>query len=300
MTVYEKGASWEGARVIALGFFDGVHIGHRKILDTARAEATRLGIPLAAFTFSLDSGIKGDKRIYTQEERLFLLEGCGVDEVIVASFRDMKNLSGEVFVKEYLVKNYGCAVAVVGEDFRFGSGAACGTEELSALMAAAGRCSITVSDVTIRDVRVSTTEIKEFLSSGNIEGANEALGEPYIIISTVTHGRGVGKTLGFPTLNCDIGDTRPLRHGVYASSVTVKGKEYAAVTNIGICPTFDLKDAHAETFIIDFSGDIYDERVIIRLHAFLRDEIRFDSEKSLCDRINTDIKIAKEFFNNGR
>ena len=225
MTVYENGATIENTRVIALGFFDGVHIGHRKILAKARTEADRLGIPLAAFTFSLNSSIKDEKRIYTESERLYLLEECGVDEVIIASFSDMKELSGESFVKEYLIGKYGCATSVIGRDFRFGRGAAYDADALSLLMAEAGRKCITVDDVTIEGKRVSTTEIKEYLSAGEIDKANRALGSPYLIISTVTHGRGVGKTLGFPALNCDIGSQRPIRHGVYASSVIIKDKE---------------------------------------------------------------------------
>ena len=300
MTVYENGAKISGARVIALGFFDGVHIGHRKILDTARAEATRLGIPLAAFTFSLDSGIKDEKRIYTERERLYLLEECGADEVIIASFADMRALSGEDFVKEYLIGKYGCAVAVVGEDFRFGKGASCGAKELFTLLSGAGKESITVSDVTLDGARVSTTEIKEQLLRGDMKKANSALGSPYLILSSVAHGRAVGRTLGFPTLNCDIGGKRPLRLGVYASSVVIAGEEYTALTNIGICPTFDIREVHAETFILDFNKEIYNEEVKIYLHAFLRDEMRFSTKEELIARINTDIENAKELFKNGR
>ena len=300
MTVYETNAEINGARVIALGFFDGVHIGHRKILDTARAEATRLGIPLAAFTFSLDSGIKDEKRIYTERERLHLFNKCGVDEVIIAGFNDMRGLSGEDFVNKYLVEKYGCAVAVVGEDFRFGKGASCGATELKHLLSAAGRESITVSDVTIDGARVSATGIKNYLLSGDMAAANTALGAPYLIISSVAHGRAVGRTLGFPTLNCDIGGKRPLRLGVYASSVVIGGEDYTALTNIGICPTFDIREVHAETFILDFSKEIYNEEVKIYLHQFLRDEMRFSTKEELIARINTDIENAKELFKNGR
>lgn len=296
MTVYENGADLTGARVIALGFFDGVHIGHRKILDTARAEAKRLGIPLAAFTFSLDSGIKDDRRIYTEEERMHLLGECGVDEVIVASFQDMKNLSGEDFVNEYLIAKFGCEIAVVGEDFRFGRCASSGAKELFRLMGAANKRSITVGEVTIGGERVSTTKIKDLLAKGEITAANTALGSPYLIISSVAHGRAVGRTLGFPTLNCDVGQERPLRHGVYASSVVIGGEEYSALTNIGICPTFDIREAHAETFILNFNREIYNERVKIYLHGFLRDEVRFSTKEALISQINTDIENAKEFF----
>ena len=300
MTVYDNGAKISGARVIALGFFDGVHIGHRKILDTARAEAKRLGIPLAAFTFSLDSGIKDEKRIYTERERLHLFNKCGVDEVIIAGFNDMRGLSGEDFVNKYLVEKYGCAVAVVGEDFRFGKGASCGATELKHLLSAAGRESITVSDVTIDGARVSATDIKNYLLSGDMAAANTALGAPYLIISSVAHGRAVGRTLGFPTLNCDIGGKRPLRLGVYASSVVIGGEEYTALTNVGICPTFEIREVHAETFILDFNKEIYNEEVKIYLHAFLRDEMRFSTKEELIARINTDIENAKELFKNGR
>lgn len=300
MTVYENGEKISGARVIALGFFDGVHIGHRKILDTARAEATRLGIPLAAFTFSLDSGIKDEMRIYTERERLHLLGECGVDEVIIASFADMRGLSGEDFVNEYLIARFGCEIAVVGEDFRFGKGASCDASELSRLMGSKNKRCITVGDVTIGGVRVSTTEIKGMLSRGEITAANTVLGSPYLIISSVAHGRAVGRTLGFPTLNCDIGSKRPIRQGVYASSVVIGGEEYSALTNVGVCPTFDIREAHAETFILDFNREIYNEEVKIYLHGFLRDEMRFSTKEALISQINTDIENAKELFENGR
>jgi len=290
LTVYKNGAVIENTRVIALGFFDGVHIGHRKILAEARAEADGLGIPLAVFTFSLDASIKDEKRIYTEDERLFLFEECGVDEIIIASFSDMKELSGESFVNEFLIEKYGCTVCVVGEDFRFGRGAAYDADRLSLLMAWAGRKCITVDDVTIEGKRVSTTEIKEYLSAGNVDKANRALGSPYLIISTVTHGRGVGKTLGFPTVNTELSPTLiALPNGVYKCKVRTETSSFNALANIGTCPTVSDREKHMETYILGYDGNLYGEKITISFLDFIRSEKRFSSVEELKKQIKVDI-----------
>ena len=285
----------EGERVVALGFFDGVHIGHRRLLAMGRTEAEARNIPFAVFTFYDSVAIKRDTgRLYSDDEKLFLLQECGVDEVIIANFEELKDLSPESFVRDLLRKVCGARVAVVGKDFRFGKGASADAAELSALMESCGDKATVIDDVTLFSKKVSASAIKEYLRSGDIVRANEMLGAPYFIMAKVEHGRGVGKALGFPTLNCSLDGRRDvLRRGVYRAQLTIDDKTYEALTNIGTCPTFPEREEHAETYILGFDGELYGEGVRINLLNFLRDEIRFSSENDLKTQINIDIQTVK-------
>ena len=159
-----------------------------------------------------------------------------------------------------------------------------------------GRSEI-VPDVKIGERRVSTTYIKELLREGAIKEANECLGSPYFIISEVETGRGVGRTLGFPTINTPIKKLSPrLRPGVYITEATIGSTTYPAISNVGVCPTFSPRDEHIETYILDFDGDLYGREVKIFFHSFLRDEIKFSSENELIMQIKVDINRAKEEF----
>lgn len=302
MRIYEYGrpnfSVPTGKRVMALGLFDGVHIGHRALLDTAKERALDDGVPLSVFTFRSESAeLKKGERLYSTEDKLSLLKERGVDEVILADFITMKNLCAEDFVNEFLIQKCGCSVAVTGRDFRFGDGAAGNVELLSSLMKSAGRDVITVGDVTRFGVKVSTTAIKDYLAKGDTESANAMLGTPYFIGATVEHGRGVGRTLGFPTLNCDMAEKMGiLRHGVYLSVAEIGGEQYKALTNVGTCPTFEERVEHAEAFLLDFNGEIYGERVKISLLKFMREERRFSDADELTKQVREDTEKAKKEF----
>lgn len=285
----------DGERVMALGFFDGVHIGHRRLLDVARREAREKNLTFSVFTFADSSEIKRDTgRLYSDRERFFLIEECGADEIVVAGFDDMKNLAPESFAKDFLCGVCSCRVAITGKDFRFGKGATADADALAALMKESGGKAIAIDDVMLYSKKVSTTAIKEYLKVGDTVRANEMLGAPYFIRAEVEHGRGVGKTLGFPTLNCNLESRRGiLRRGVYRSSVIIGGKCYDALTNVGTCPTFSEREEHAETYILDFKGELYGEEVRINLLKFLRDEMQFSSENELKMQINIDINRVK-------
>ena len=305
MTTYEYGKNERpcGKRVVALGFFDGVHLGHRAILSKARARASELGVPCAVFTFRAESPTakQGGARLYSTEAKLELLESLGIDEAIVADFEDVRGMSAEDFVTRLLIGELGCTVAIAGRDFRFGYRAAGDVTLLRSLIEAAGGECIACDDVTIDECKISTTEIKKQLSLGNISAANEMLGAPYFLEATVEHGRGVGRTLGFPTVNCPLnGKEGLLKHGVYAGKIVTRGGTYPSLTNIGVCPTFDASPEHAEAFILDFDGDIYGERVRIYLTSYLRPEMQFDSPEALKKQINKDIIKIKEDLKNGR
>lgn len=299
MTVYKYGGvplGLSGERVIALGFFDGVHIGHRALFREARRAADTLSVPFAVFTFISESkDVKaGGERLYTTEEKLSLIRDCSADEVILADFASLKSLSPEEFVESFLVGVCGARVCVVGEDFRFGKDARGTADALSELMREQGGEVITVPDVTLFGTKVSTSEIKRALAEGDIERANAMLGSPYFISADVEHGRGVGKTLGYPTINSSLGAKRNiLRHGVYLSSLTLDGGKRSALTNVGVCPTFAERESHAETYVLDYEGTLYGERVRIELLAFLREERKFESADELRRQINKDIDEAK-------
>lgn len=286
-------------RAIALGFFDGVHVGHRKILDLTVKASREKPLTPAVFTFvSESSDLKfGGERLYSTEEKLSLIEECGIEEVIIAEFSLLRDMSGEEFVKDFLVDTLSAMVTVSGMDFRFGRGAKYGIEELSSLMADEGGRAIIVPDVEIDEKRASTTYIKELLKKGDVKEANRHLGAPYFIRTFVEEGRGVGHTLGFPTINSPLGVSKNiLRRGVYVTEVIISGVSYMALSNVGVCPTFAPRVEHIESYILDFNGDLYGKEVKIVFHAFLRDEIEFSSENDLILQIKVDINKAKEEF----
>ena len=305
MTVYEYGKNERpcGKRVVALGFFDGVHLGHRKIISTAIARAKELGVPSAVFTFRSESpsAKQSAARLYSTAAKLELIDECGVDEVILADFEDVRGISAEDFVTKLLIGDFGCVSAIAGRDFRFGHYAAGDVTLLRSLIEPTGGECIIAEDVILHEDKISTTEIKGLMARGDIKGANEMLGAPYFLEATVEHGRGVGRTLGFPTVNCTLKEQQGLlKHGVYTSKIVTRGGTYPALTNVGICPTFDARPEHAESFILDFDGDIYGECVRIVMISYLRTEIKFDSPDKLREQIASDIKKVKEDLKNGR
>lgn len=287
--------------VVALGFFDGVHIGHRALLEYARKEATKRGLCFSVFTFFSEApGLKrAGGRLYSTEEKCELLKSLGVERIVIASFNDVSDLSPEAFVRDVLIKELSCKLAVSGEDFRFGKNAVGDTAELSRLLSLSECEAKTVRDERINGEKISTTMIKEKLSRGKVKEASALLGEPFHFDSTVEHGRGVGRTLGIPTVNNSLPkDKRFIASGVYLSRIKIGDKFYTGLTNIGSCPTFEERPIHAETFILDFSEEIYEKTVRIYLIDRIRDERRFDSEDELTREIENNIQYAKGVLSN--
>ena len=202
--------------------------------------------------------------------------------MIVADFENVRGMSAEDFVTGLLIGELGCTVAIAGRDFRFGYRATGDVTLLRSLIETAGGECIACDDVTMHEHKISTTEIKKHLAEGNVAAANEMLGAPYFLEAVVEHGRGVGRTLGFPTVNCPLtGKEGLLKHGVYAGKIVTRGGTYPTLTNVGVCPTFEERPEHAEAFILDFEGNIYGERVRIYLTSYIRPEMKFDSPEAL-------------------
>lgn len=282
---------------VAIGFFDGVHLAHRELILTAKDEAARLGIASGVVTFASESSIKsGIARLYDTDDKLSLIEKLGVDFAVVCDFGDVASMTGEEFVSQVIVRDIGASRVVAGYNFRFGNHASSNADDLCRYMRALGGDAIIKEPYLYGKEPLSSSMIRGFLSDGKVEEARKALGYPYFVSGRVSHGNGVGKTLGFPTLNFpDVSGRIKLKQGVYRCAALVLGKLYHAVTNVGVCPTFDKREYHIEANIADFSGDIYGKSVRLYFLGFLREEKRFSSQDELKMQIKVDkTKAIKE------
>ena len=282
--------------VCALGFFDGVHVAHRALISEAKKEAVRLSIPLVIFTFFSQSSLKsGQKRLFTDEEKFTELEGLGADMVTVFNFDLIKNLSKDEFIEDILVQKLNTHTAVSGFNFRFGKGASGNAEYLEKRLAALNRRGIIIPEYKGGDGAVSSTAIKALLSENKLMESAFLLGKPYFIDGAVKHGLGLGKNLGFPTVNMDIPNEKfSLPNGVYYTVLELSGKLFEGLTNVGTCPTFEEREIHTETFILNFEGNVYDESIRLYFIEHLRGEIKFSSAEELIMQINVDKKRALE------
>lgn len=285
----------------ALGFFDGVHLGHRALIADTVKVARERGLVPTVFTFPSDCmGLKnGAARIYPTDEKLRILERLGIECVILADFRSLSGLSPDEFVERVLIRGIGCKVALAGADFRFGHRALGDAMSLKEKMRALGAdCIIHKMEEYIFEggerVEVSATLIRSYLMGANPERAAELLGEPYRIRAKVTHGRGDGRILGYPTVNTEIPTDTPLARGVYHTKVNIGGELYTGLTNIGTCPTFGERVAHAETFILDFSGNLYGCEIELSFLEYIREEKVFLSKEELLAEIKRNIEQINE------
>ncbi|MBX6762440.1 MAG: bifunctional riboflavin kinase/FAD synthetase [Rubrobacteraceae bacterium] len=289
--------------VVALGNFDGVHLGHRAVIRAATEEGARLGIPVFAATFwphprEVLSPGGGPPLLTTLEQRRELLLGCGVDEVRVVKFdAGMARKSPREFVEEVLLGELGARVVVVGENFRFGHRAAGSTEDLEEFMRRSGGRVRVVGLERGDGERVSSTRIRELIARGEVREAARLLGRPHAVRGEVMEGEKRGRKIGFPTANL-IPDGRvavPAR-GVYAGFVRVEGEEHAACTNVGVAPTFGGRVVRVEAHILDFQGDLYGRTVDVAFVERIRSEKRFSGVEELRDQIATDVHKAREIL----
>ena len=294
MRVYRYSESFvlDGECVVALGFFDGVHLGHRDMLARAKAEAEKRALPLCVFTFTSESeGLKaGNGRIYNTEERLTLFEELGVDITVTCEFSLVRDLSPEDFLEKILLSSLHASLAVCGFNFRYGKGAKGTSETLRMEMQERGKDALTVEAYLVENGEpLSTTKIKALLAEGKTEQANIYLGKPYFLTSIVERGLRLGRSYGIPTVNQSFREGAFLpKTGVYRSVAIVDGTPYNAVTNIGACPTFGERPIHAETFLIGEGFDLYDKKITVYLLGYLREEKRFSDAESLKKQILVD------------
>ena len=292
---YPQKLNIEGTAV-ALGYFDGVHIGHRELISMLVREARAKGLRPYIFTFVDDLAKTKNTQsiIYNLEEKIKIFASLGVDGVIVAGFSSIASLTPDEFVCNVLVGDIGAELAISGYNFRFGKGASAGAPDLIELMERQGKRAIVLSEQTIDGKTLSATVIRGLLDEKRMDEATKMLGSPYFIEGKVEKGLGLGKVYGFPTVNLPLRQNTPLRPGVYRTAVKIDGKLYTGVTNVGSCPTVKEREIHTETLIADFNGDLYGEELYIYFLGYLREEKRFDSVDELREQIYIDRDKSKK------
>ena len=286
-----------GRTVAALGFFDGVHIGHRRLLDRAAEIAASRSLIPSVFTFSDDAlSFKPDAaRLTDFSEKVELFRLAGIERVYAADFPDLSGLSPERFVSEILVGQLNVSVAVCGFDFRFGAGAAGDSDALVRLMRDLGRDAEVIAPTVLDGTVVSSSAIRAALSEGDVALAEQMLGRPFSLSGRVEHGRGYGHTEGIPTVNLPVAPHLAVpRRGVYRSRAVIDGAGYPAVSNVGTRPTFGGTGVNCESYLLDYHGsDLYGRAVRVELLGFLRDERKFDTPEDLYRQIALDISAAR-------
>lgn len=275
---------------VALGLFDGVHLGHRAVLNIA----VESGLVPFVFTFNPETvAVKSSLGyIYNKEEKDRLLADCGIEQIYSVDFSDVCGMNGEEFVKNILIDRLNAGFVCCGNNFRFGKNASCGTAELRELGRKYGFEVKVADDVVYEGETVSSTAVRNMLLNGDTVRAWQFLGRPYTISKTVVHGAELGRTIGFPTINQVFSKGQlVLKFGVYASDVCIDGAWYRAMTNIGMKPTVNYNGIPlAETHIMDFSGDLYGMRVQINIREFIRPEQKFNSVDELKKQIAEDME----------
>lgn len=280
---------------VALGAFDGLHIGHRAVID----KVLGCGLIPVVFTFRDNPAetLAGACRyLSTVEERLRVLESWGVKAVIMPDFSDIVGWSAERFLE--MLRGDLCArVISCGTDFSFGQKAAGNTALLGRFCEEHGIELCVTSEVLYEGERVSSTRIRDAIEKGGIEEATAMLGRPFSFEFEVVHGNHLGRTIGIPTINQTFPDSFILpRFGVYASAVHVDGHIYCGVTNVGVKPTVGSERALSETWMPDFSGDLYGKTLRLELLGFIRDERKFPSLEALRGVIEENAVTAREIF----
>ena len=285
-----RGFSLTEKTAVAIGFFDGVHKAHRELIAKAREYSEEHGLSLAVFTFLSDTMLtKGAGRLYTDEEKCELLAQVGADTALLFDFGLIKDLSKEEFVNGILSQKLNAEAVFCGDDFRFAKKASANAEDLKALMGALGKEAFAIGEITEDGERISTSSIKALLAEGKTEEAAKLLTVPYFITGRVAHGKGMGRAMGIPTVNIDLPESSVgLPRGVYSTVVSVGEERYLGLTNVGTCPTFGERREHTETLILDFAGNLYDEKIRIYFLSYLREEKTFSGAEELVMQINVD------------
>lgn len=289
----------DAKRSVALGFFDGFHLGHAGVISSARA----LGGLACAWTIRSDDGAfsKGEGRVTDDATKLRLLRDAGAEYVAVSDFESVRDMTGSEFFYKVLIGAMDASAIVCGADFRFGRNALAGVSDLKRLCRAEDLEFKAVGDVTVDGERVSSTRIRSLISSGNVSDAAKLLGRPYSICASVVRGKALGRTIGYPTINQKFPAfvLTPAR-GVYASVVKFTDKDgvnrvLPGASNVGVCPTVsDDGAAVCETHIIGYSGDLYGVEAEVMLLLRLRGEKKFSGIEELTAQISADSEKSKE------
>jgi riboflavin kinase / FMN adenylyltransferase len=284
---------------LAIGNFDGVHLGHQALLEQLTTVAKSRQLESAVMTFEphpreFFTPHQAPARLASLREKLEWFAHIGVDKVYLCRFNHaFANLSSDDFIHRILSASLNAQLVLVGEDFRFGAGRRGGIADISA----AGLNLMSLPQVNFDDkshlIRVSSTGVRNALANGNLELAERLLGRPYSISGKVIHGAQLGRKLGFPTANVHMRHERPALKGVYA----VKLDGFEGVANLGVRPTVaGVPKLLLEVHLFDFDGDLYDQHVHVEFFHKIRDEMKFNGLAALSAQIAKDAQVARDFF----
>ncbi|QGR02882.1 bifunctional riboflavin kinase/FAD synthetase [Ehrlichia ruminantium] len=289
---------------IAFGNFDGVHLGHRAIIDTIQSIATKENLASAVVTFEPHPLMYLQNKcgflLLDFEQKIKLLECCGIDYLYVISFnKRFSELSPEAFIKDVLVDSYGMKRIVTGHNCSFGYACSGNIDLLYYYSIVYGYKVKTLDPLFVDNILCSSSIVREYLSAGKVKLANRILGRPYQINGKVMRGLARGRIIGFPTVNINIEHILVPKFGVYAASIEVNnnGLWLYGIVNIGLRPTFnDIVFPILEMHVFDFDDDIYDQSVAIRLLEFIRPECKFNDIDKLKQQISNDIIQVKQIL----
>jgi riboflavin kinase / FMN adenylyltransferase len=288
--------------VLTIGNFDGVHLGHRRILAGVIERARAMGMTAAVLTFYPPPArvlrpAEAPALLETLEQRLKEFDAAGMDAALVMQFdAALANMSAEDFVRVYLVETLRARAVMVGGNFRFGHRQA-GDVKLLEEMGRRWNFEVhVVAPVVVEGIVVSSTAIRQALREGRVEDAAQLLGRPFALAGKIQPGTGHGRKLIVPTLNLATEQECRPKDGVYATETTVEGKKYRSATNIGVRPTFDGKRLAVESHLIDFSRNLTSGPMQICFYARLRDEQKFSGPDALREQVLKDIERAKDYF----
>lgn len=291
-------------RVIALGFFDGVHLGHGSLLRRVKECSAQLEATASVMSFDIHPSAllmgRSVPLINTVEDRVWLMRNrYAMEDVILAHFdQRMMHQPWEHFVSDYLVEELGAVHVVAGHDYRFGDRGTGNAQRLRSKCAELGIGCDILGMVELDGEAVHSTHIRRLLSQGDMENANRFLGHPHTFSAAVGQGKGLGHVLGFPTVNLQFPpDLLIPAFGVYAAKVYVDGARYLAAANIGVRPTVeDSNKVNLEAFLLDYHGDLYGKELRIEFFHHLRGEKKFPSVEALTAEVLRNAEQVREYF----
>lgn len=294
---------WSQPCVATIGNFDGLHLGHRHVLQRLQEVAKQLDLPLTVISFEPQpleffAPDQAPLRISRIREKMVFMRRYGVEQFCCLRFdREFASLDADAFIQKVLVDGLRIKHLIIGDDFRFGKGR-CG--DFACLQRAGAQHGFGVESMptwAIDAERVSSTRVRAALAGGDMVLAERLLGRPYELIGRVTHGKKLGRKLGFPTINLHLGHKPMAASGIFAVRVLgIDNRALDGVASIGTRPTVDGQDHNLEVFILDFDQQIYGRRVCVQLLHKIRDELRFDSLDTLTQQMHADVAAAREFF----
>lgn len=284
---------------VALGNFDGVHVGHQKLISTMISKGKEMGLRSSLLLFENHTKTvlkKVEQKLITPfDYKLKILESMGVELIFKMIFDEtIMKLSPEDFVKKILIDKLNCKAVVVGYDYRFGHKASGDAIYLKELGKKYGFYVTIIEPVYIENKVVSSTEIRELLLSGKLEEARKMLGRNYSIVGKIVPGKKIGNKLGFPTANIEpLGNYIIPKYGVYDTNTIIDNKSYLSASSVGFNPTFNDKSLKIETHILDFNENIYGKTIELQFVRYLREEEKFSNLSQLIKQIEADIMKVK-------